>query len=96
MNHPSAPEPFYKIGITSLGGLEERFGNRSLYAFFEFEMVAQLEGTMREMWNLERQIKKRIRSEKATVKKFCDDFWHWTESFYWPEEPTLGDLLNKK
>ena len=95
VDHPLAPKTFYKVGITSLGGLDERFGNRSLYSGFEFELVEKREGTMREMWTLERQVKKRIRAEKLRVKKFCDDFWHWTESFYWPGTPTLRELLGE-
>lgn len=95
VSHPRAPKPFYKIGITSLGGLEQRFGNRSLYSGFDFELIDSLEGTMREMWNLEKKVKERIRSEKSRVTKFCDEFWHWTESFYWPREPTLNELLSE-
>jgi hypothetical protein len=94
VNHPQAPSTFYKIGITSLGGLDQRFGNRSLYSGFDFELIDKREGTMREMWSLERQIKARIRSEDVRVTRFCDDFWHWTESFHWPHEPNLKGLLH--
>jgi Zn finger protein HypA/HybF involved in hydrogenase expression len=96
VTHPKAPKTLYKIGITSLGGLDQRFGNRSLYSGFDFEMIDHREGTMREMWSLERKIKRKIKSEKSRVTKFCDDFWHWTESFYWPKKPTLGELLGEK
>jgi len=91
--HPLAPEPFYKVGITSLGGTDRRFGNRSIYSGFDFRTIDERSGAMRELWELEKRIKTRIKADKLRVEPFCDEFWHWTESFYSCADPTIDRLL---
>jgi hypothetical protein len=86
--HPKREKPFYKIGITSRETPAARF-RYSRYDKFSIVVMHSVSGAMLEVWHIERRIKALISSSGAALRPFCDDYWHWTESF----EDVGGALL---
>jgi hypothetical protein len=78
--HPQRSLPFFKVGITSRESPEARF-RYTRYSSFQIEVHDSVAGTMRLLWNKEKKIKNLIGSLEAAVAPFCNDYWHWTESF---------------